>query len=105
MEKATNVFTIPSEFGWSDLGTWASLHAESEKDEHGNSSNSEHALFFESGNNMIRLPKNKLAVINGLEDYIIVNEDDVLLIFPKSKEQEIKKITKLIKEKKGKNFV
>jgi mannose-1-phosphate guanylyltransferase len=105
MEKATNVFTIPSEFGWSDLGTWASLHAESEKDEHGNSSNSEHALFFESGNNMIRLPKNKLAVINGLEDYIIVDEDDVLLIFPKSKEQEIKKITKLIKEKKGKNFV
>ncbi len=105
MEKADNVYTIPSEFGWSDLGTWASLHAESDKDDHGNSSNSENALFFDSKDNMIRLPNNKLAVINGLEDYIIVDEDDVLLIFPKAKEQEIKQITGLIKEKKGEKFV
>ena len=105
MEKATNVYTIPSEFGWSDLGTWASLHAESEKDTEGNSTNSENVMFFESKNNMIRLPKNKLAVVSDLEDYIIVDEDDVLLIFPKSKEQEIKKITGLIKEKKGETYV
>lgn len=105
MEKADNVYTIPSEFGWSDLGTWASLHAESDKDEHGNSTNSENALFFECKDNMIRLPNNKLAVVNGLEDYIIVDEDDVLLIFPKAKEQEIKQITGLIKEKKGETYI
>ncbi len=105
MEKAKNVYTIPSEFGWSDLGTWASLHAESDKDETDNSTNSENALFFDSKNTMVRLPKNKLAVISGMEDYIIVDEDDVLLIFPKSKEQEIKKITGLIKEKKGDKYI
>ena len=53
---------------------------------------------------MIRLPKNKLAVVSGMEDYIIVDEEDVLLIFPKSKEQEIKKITGLIKEEKGEAY-
>ncbi len=104
MEKASNVFTIPSEFGWSDLGTWASLHAESSKDEFGNSTNSEQVMFFDSKDNMIRLPKNKLAVVSGMEDYIIVDEEDVLLIFPKSKEQEIKKISSMIKEQKGETF-
>jgi len=105
MEKANNVYTIPSEFGWSDLGTWASLHAESEKDEFGNSKNSENVLFFNSNNNMLRMSKDKLAVVNGLEDFIIVDEEDVLLIFPKSKEQEIKQITAFIRDQKGDAYV
>jgi len=105
MEKAQNVYTIPSEFGWSDLGTWASLHAESDKDDFGNSKNSDNVLFFNSNNNMIRMSKDKLAVVDGLEDYIIVDEEDVLLIFPKSKEQEIKQITTFLKEKKGEIYI
>jgi len=105
MEKASNVFTIPSEFGWSDLGTWASLHAESHKDKEGNSTNSDNVMFFDCSNSMVRMGKNKLAVVSGMEDYIIVDEEDVLLIFPKSQEQEIKKITSLIKEKKGEAYV
>ena len=105
MEKADNVFTIPSDFGWSDLGTWASLYAESKKDENGNSINGEKVLPIDTKNTLIRVPKNKLVVINGLDDYIIVDEEDILLIFPKSKEQEIKATTASVKEKFGEAFV
>lgn len=94
MEKAGNVFTIPSEFGWSDLGTWASLHAESQKDEQGNVLQCRPALAYESNNCLVRAPEGKLVVIRGLEDFIVVDERDVLLIYPKSKEQEIKIVAK-----------
>ena len=99
LERSSNVFVIPSEFGWSDLGTWGSLHAEGEKDDNGNVTNSKNLFAENTKNCLIRVPKGKLVVIKDLEDYIIVDEDDVLLIHPKSKEQEIKAITKSIKEK------
>ena len=101
MEKAENVFTIPSDFGWSDLGTWASLHAESEKDEAGNVLQGEKILAVATQNSLIRTNGDKITVIGGLEDYIIVDEKDVLLIWPKSKEQGIKEITAEIKAKFG----
>lgn len=105
MEKAENVYTIPSDFGWSDLGTWASLHAESEKDEHHNAINGERVLPINTTNTLIRAPHNKLVVAEGLDDYIVVDEGDILLIFSKSKEQEIKAVTASIKEKFGTGFV
>ena len=105
MEKATNVYTIPSSFGWSDLGTWASLHEEFEKDENNNACNSDNILTFNTTNSLIRAAKDKLVVVNGLDDYIIVDEADVLLIYPKSKEQEIKKITKTISGIKGDKYL
>ena len=98
MEKADNVYTIPSSFGWSDLGTWASLYAESEKGENNNVVNTGHLLTYEVENCLIRTPKEKLVVLRGLNDYIIVDEDDILLIYPKSKEQEIKGLTGEIKQ-------
>ena len=98
MEKADNVYTIPSSFGWSDLGTWASLHAESDKDADGNVIQGKKVMAYDVKDSLIRLPKGKLAVLGGLEDYIIVDEGDVLLVWPKSREQEIKKITGEIKE-------
>jgi len=98
MEKSADVYTIPSEFGWSDLGTWNSLHVESPKDDHGNAVNGS-AILDDVSNSLIRLPKGKLLVAKGLEDFIIVDEGDVLLIYPKSKEQEIKAVTKAIDEK------
>lgn len=100
MEKAANVYTIPSSFGWSDLGTWASLHAESDKDEDGNVIQGEKVMAYGVKDSLIRLPKDKLAVLGGLEDYIVVDEGDVLLVWPKSREQEIKKITGEIGEEK-----
>lgn len=94
MEKASNVFTIPADFGWSDLGTWASLHAESPKDDHGNALQCRPALMYDTANCIVRAPKDKLVVIRGLDGFIVVDEGDVLLIYPKSHEQEIKTVSK-----------
>ena len=98
MENADNVYTIPSEFGWSDLGTWASLHAESDKDEAGNVLQGA-VMAYGVKDSLVRLPKGKLAVLGGLDGYIVVDEGDVLLVWPKSREQEIKKITGEIEDK------
>jgi len=104
MEKSDNIYTIPSEIGWSDLGTWGSLYAEIEKDEHGNVVNSERVVLENVSNNLIRVPKDKLVVLRDLEDYIIIDEEDVLLVYPKSKEQEIKALTGKVKEEFGDLF-
>ena len=96
MEKSDQVYTIPSNFGWSDLGTWASLHAESKADENGNVINGNQVYTFDTQNCLIRIPKDKTLVIKDLDDFIIVDEEDVLLIYPKSKEQEIKGVVEQI---------
>lgn len=90
LEKATNVYTIPADIGWSDLGTWASLHEVLPKDEAHNSKSIEQLHLEATSNCIIHLPKGKAAVIKGLDDYIIVDDEKVLLIYPKSSEQEIK---------------
>ncbi len=100
MEKASNVFTLPAEFGWSDLGTWASLHAEYPKDENGNALQG-NIIALDTHDTLVRIPEGKLAVIKDLHDYIIVDTPDALLIYPKSKEQEVKQVTALVKEKSG----
>lgn len=104
MEKAPNVYTIPAEFGWSDLGTWASLHAECPQDERGNVLQG-HVLALDVRNSLVRAPKDKLVVLKDLDDYIVVDESDVLLIYPKSKEQEIKQVTTLVKERFGDTYL
>ena len=105
MENAANIFTIPVDFGWSDLGTWASLHAESSKDESGNVIKADNIFLNDVTNCLIRMPKDKLVVLRDLDNYIIVDEGDILMIYPKSKEQEIKILTKEIKESIGEDFL
>ena len=105
MEKADNVFTIPTEFGWSDLGTWGSLHSEAEKDDNNNAVNANLALISNTSDCLIKVKKGKLVVIKDLHDYIVVDEDDVLMIYPKSKEQEIKQVTAEVAEKIGPEFL
>lgn len=105
MEKAPNVYTIPADFGWSDLGTWASLHLECPKDEHGNVLQGDHILALDVRNSLVRAPRDKLVVLKDLDDYIVVDEPDVLLIYPKSKEQEIKQVTIRVKEQLGDTFL
>lgn len=105
MEKAGNVYTIPSSFGWSDLGTWASLHAEAAQDAQQNVINLGPNLLYNVNNCLLRAPKDKLVVIKDLEDYIVVDEGDILLIHPKAKEQEIKKITEAIGQQFGESFL
>jgi mannose-1-phosphate guanylyltransferase len=105
MEKANNVYTIPSEFGWSDLGTWASLHTELDSDENQNVIHGDNVKTHDVTNTLIRVPKDKLVILRGLDDFIIVDEGDVLLIYPKSEEQEIKKVTEEIKRTLGTAFL
>lgn len=90
MEKADNVFVLPSSFGWSDLGTWGSLYELSEKDEKKNVSLHSDALFYEAEGNVVTLEPGKLAVVQGVDDMIIAEQAGVLLICKKAEEQRIK---------------
>ncbi|SHE99824.1 mannose-1-phosphate guanylyltransferase [Dysgonomonas macrotermitis] len=90
MEKASNVCVLGADFGWSDLGTWGSLHDISEKDEEANVTLKCETMFFDSSENIVAMPEGKLAVIQGLHDYIVAESDGILLICKKSDEQSIK---------------
>ncbi len=90
MEKADNVYVMPSSFGWSDLGTWGSLYELSEKDENGNVSLHSEAHFHEAKGNIVVLEKGKKAIVQGVEDMIIVEEKGALLVCKKAEEQRIK---------------
>ncbi|MCK7524887.1 MAG: hypothetical protein MZV64_48430 [Ignavibacteriales bacterium] len=91
MEKARNVFVITADMGWSDLGTWSSLYAHSVTDENGNATVHGKAHIFESSGNLVRVTAGKKVLIQGLQDYIVVETEDALLIVRKQDEQKIKK--------------
>lgn len=105
MEKANNVCVIIADFGWSDLGTWGSLHDISDKDKDANVSLKCETLFYESAENIVALPDGKLAVIQGLNNYIVAEVDDILLICQKDQEQRIKQFVADIKLKYGDNYI
>ena len=97
MENAKNVYVLPATFDWNDLGTWGSLHEKLDKDANNNTVVNATVILENASNNIIRSEAKKLVVIDGLDDYIIVDNENVLLIYPKSKEQDIKRITNLAK--------
>jgi len=97
MEKDENVFVIPSNFGWSDLGTWKSLWDVTEKDEHQNSMISKQTMSYDSQDNLVYSSPDKLVVINGVDNLVIVDSEEVLLVMNKDKEQEIKGIVNDVK--------
>lgn len=90
MEKAQNVYVMPSDFGWSDLGTWGSLYDLSEKDDNDNVTLHCNASYYDSRGNIVTLPKGHLAVIQGLEDSIVAEAHGVLLICKRADEQQIR---------------
>ncbi len=98
MEKANNVYVLPATFDWNDLGTWGQLHEKLTKDENNNGVINAKVVIENASNNIIRSDADKLIVVDGLHDYIIVDKEGILLIYPKSKEQEIKRITALANE-------
>ena len=98
MEKAKNVYVLPATFDWNDLGTWGSLHEKLDKDDNNNTVVNATVILENASNNIIRSEAKKLVVIDGLDDYIIVDNENVLMIYPKSKEQDIKRITALAKD-------
>lgn len=99
LEKAKNVFVKKASFDWNDLGTWGSLHEKLAKDSAGNAIVSAKTHLHNASRNMIFTKTDKLVVIDGLDDYIIVDKEDVLLVYPKKKEQEIKDLIKEISDK------
>lgn len=105
MEKAKNVFTLAADIGWSDLGTWGSLYSYSDKDEEGHVIQGRNVLTYDSKNCIVNVPKNKLVVVQGMKDMIVVENDDILLICKQSDEQQIKRIVNDVKATKGEKFV
>ncbi len=101
MEKADNVFVIPATFGWSDLGTWNSAWDNMEKDYFGNAVKGKKVMAVDARNCMVHVPDNKLVLLQGLDDFIIVDTKDVLLICKKEKEQEIKEYVAEVKRNTG----
>lgn len=105
MEKARNVFVIPASFGWSDIGTWNSAYDNSEKDYLGNAVAGKNVMIIDATKCMVSVSDNKLLVLQGLDDFIVVDTADALLICKKEKEQEIKEYVAEVKRNIGDQFL
>jgi mannose-1-phosphate guanylyltransferase len=105
MEKAENVYVRSSIIGWSDLGTWGSLYDHINQDEHHNAIVGKNVMVYDSKNCIVNVPKDKLVIMQGLEDYIVVESDGILLICRKEDEQQIRTFVNDVKIKKGDKFV
>jgi mannose-1-phosphate guanylyltransferase len=105
MEKAHNVFVIPSSFGWSDLGTWASAYDNLEKDYLGNAVAGDNVMVIDSTKCMVSASHEKLLVLQGLDNFIVVDTKDVLLICKQDKEQEIKEYVAEVKRNIGDKYL
>ena len=100
MEKAENVEVVLSDFGWSDLGTWGSLYSHMDKDDYGNAMATDDVHIYDSKNNLIHTPEDKLVVLQGLEDCIVVDTGKALMICHRKEEQKIKRIVNDLKTRK-----
>ena len=105
IEKAENVYVLCADFGWSDLGTWGSLYENSRKNEENNAVIGKNVMLYDTESSIINMPDDKLAVIQGLKDYIVVESDGILLICKKQDEQKIRQFVKDVQIKKGEEFV
>lgn len=105
MEKSDKVYVLSSDFGWSDLGTWGSLYEIRSKDGHGNSIVGRNVMMYDSTKCIVNMPKDKLVVLQGLEDYIVVEDDSILLVCRKEDEQQIRKFVNDVMVNKGERFV
>jgi mannose-1-phosphate guanylyltransferase len=105
MEKADNVYVIPSSFGWSDLGTWTSIYDNIEKDYLDNAVAGSNVIVIDATRNIVHADNQKLVLLQGLDDFIVVDTKDVLLICKKDKEQTIKEYVAEIKRNKGDKYI
>lgn len=105
MEKAKNVYVRSSIIGWSDLGTWGSLYTHLKHDHNKNAIVGKNVMQYNCNNCIVQVPKNKLVVLQGLEDYIVVESEDVLMICKKQDEQQIRNFVNDVKVQKGENYV
>jgi mannose-1-phosphate guanylyltransferase len=105
MEKASNVYVRSSVIGWSDLGTWGSLFQKMNKDVNNNAIVGQNIFLYNTQNSIVHIPIEKLVVIDGIDDCIVVETNNVLLICKKSNEQNIKQIVNDIKLAKGDKLI
>jgi mannose-1-phosphate guanylyltransferase len=105
MEKAKNVFVLSADIGWSDLGTWGSIYTHLDHDDDNNAIVGKNVMLYDSEDCIVSVPKNKLVVLQGLKDYIVVESNDTLLVCKKKDEQKIKQFVTDIKMEKGDKFV
>jgi mannose-1-phosphate guanylyltransferase len=105
LEKADNVYVRSSIIGWSDLGTYSSLYQHIPKDENGNAVVGKHVMLYDSKNCIVNISKDKLVVVEGLQDYIVVESDDIILVCKKQDEQRIRDFVNDVRLKKGEKFV
>tara|TARA_R110001606_G_scaffold393590_1_gene563642 strand:- start:705 stop:1784 length:1080 start_codon:yes stop_codon:yes gene_type:complete len=104
LENSSSIFVLEATFDWNDLGTWGSLYDKLDKDENNNAIVNAKVLTQDASGNMIRSKAGKVVVVDGLNDYIIVDKDEVLLIYPKAKEQDIKQVLNKVKDVFGDEF-
>ncbi len=105
MEKADNVLVFMADFGWSDLGTWGSLYDHLPKNDDHNAVLGNKTLLYDSRNCLINLPQGKIAVVQKLDGYIVVEDNDMLLICRREDEQHIRLFVNDVKENNGDQFV
>ena len=105
MEKAQNVFVLTADFGWSDLGNWGTLYENREKDYAGNVISGDNILIYDTQNCIINISDEKVAVLQGLDGYIIAESNDTLMICKREDEQQIKKFVTDVRIKKGDSIV
>jgi mannose-1-phosphate guanylyltransferase len=105
LERASNVYVQMADFGWSDLGTWGSLHELAAKDENNNAVLKGDALFYESRNNLVSMPADKLVVLHKMDGYIVAESDNALMICKMEDEQEIRQFVIDAQLKKGETYI
>ena len=101
LEKSDNVYVYPSNFGWSDLGTWGSIYSISEKDENQNIISGEKVIAYDCTNSIFNISDDKLLIAHGLDNYIVIESNDNILICKKEDEQKVKNFVNDIKVKFG----
>ena len=99
MEKSDNVYVFPADFGWSDLGTWGSLYTHLDFDKNQNTVQGNRVLLYDCSDNIVNIPNDKLVVLQGLNGYIVVENDGKLLICKKEDEQKIKQFVADVKKR------
>jgi mannose-1-phosphate guanylyltransferase len=104
MEKAENVYMVLGDFGWSDLGSWDAVHELRDKDERNNVL-SKHSMLYNSSNNFLKAPEDKLIVLSDLDGYLVADFDDVLLVCKKDDAARFKNFVSDIKSEKGDKYV
>lgn len=105
LEKADNVDVLLCHFGWADIGTWGSLYEMLPKDNFGNVLMTSKAFMYDSDNCIVKLPEGKVAVLQGLKDYVVVDDNNVLVVCPKKDQGAIRKFVNDVQLIEGDDFI